>query len=187
MNKLLPIAVALAITGCGENVPLPLEKALTDYTILKATNSKGIPIFKDRNFGSLHIYSNSKSLEERAQTSLLAAKDYLEKENVKFVKVCHLMANEPDLIGTAICPTRVNYAPDGKGDNGKSSFKHKTWEAVGVKDEFDPLSIKIQILWSRNDLKFEKEDDLKEFISKSLDNRVSAADIRLPNYNMVDL
>lgn len=195
MNKLIFLFLSvLAITGCGESEPIPLEQSKSDYVILDASNSKDVPLFRDRNFGKVFIYSYSENYIERVQTSLLAAKDYLEKESIEYVKVFHLPANEPILIGTGHYIAVAEYAPDGKGNDGKSSFEHETWQARAIQGKIDPLSIEIQVLWYNNREKFQKEDDigfftdesaLKQFISKKLNNKVLATDIHLPYYKMV--
>jgi len=179
------LVLLIAIIPNGIDDP-PIEKADTNYTTYHAENSKGVPIFSSRNFGEVWIYSNAQSFKERAQTCLLAAKRYLEKENLKYVRVFLLPYGNKILVGEGSYIAKCKYAPDGKGEHGTSNLKHKTWQASAFEGKVDKKYEPIISMWYRMRDQYKKktkygnvtdEIALKQAISKTTKGNVSPQEI----------
>jgi len=195
MNKIYILAFLLFIGCSTEKVEIPTEKADPNFVVYHMENSKGIPLFANRPFGELVIFSKANTFEGRAQTSLLAAKRYLEQEGLKYVRVFHLAYGHEILVGNGSYIAKAEYAPDGKGSNASPSFTHKTWQASAVKGDVDTVNAMIEVMWYQMRDKYQKTDSygkhtdeqaLREAISKAVNGKISPDQISLPSYVLIE-
>lgn len=187
------IAMWLAIGASSP--PLPTAKADKNFKAYDAGHSKSIPLFAKRNVGDLTIFSEAKTYEERIHTVLYAAKQYLEQEDLKYVRVFHLSYPHEALIGTGAVIAIGEYAPDGKGGDGSGPLAHKTWQASAVKGEVDEVAALIEVLWNQMSDRYQVTDEsgiytdepaLKQAISKAIKGSIPPDKISLPTYRLVD-
>ena len=186
------IAMWLAISA---SPPLPIEKADKNFKAYDAGHSKGIPLFAKRNVGDLTIFSEAKTYEERIHTVLYAAKQYLEQEDLKYVRVFHLSYPHEALIGGGAVIAKGEYAPDGKGADGSGPLAHKTWQASAVKGEVNEVEALIEVLWHQMRDRYQVTDEsgtytdepaLKQAVSEAIKGSIPPDEIGLPTYHLVD-
>lgn len=191
----LLLLVIVTSVFASPNIDIPTEKADKNFTIYYQEDSKDTPLFADRNFGELTIFSSATTYEQRVHTSLFAAKQFLEKEDLSYVRVFHLAYGHKDLVGNGSFIARADYAPDGKGDNTNSSFRHKTWQASAVKGTVDELDVLIEIMWYQMRDDYQKVDNygsytdepaLRKAISDMVDGKLLPSEIHLPSYELIN-
>lgn len=162
--------------------PIPVDQALA-YDVVQREDTSS----RSRRRLTAFIYSPAKSIEARIQTSMKAAFELQQSTGCDFVKVFHLIAPDPNQVGTGTYYTDLSYAPDGLGVGGESPLRNGTWEATVTDEVVDGLTLEAEKLWWSNRSKFQRADGfggtetdekaMKEFIAKQLN--VKPADVHL--------
>ena len=194
--SLVVAGIAMWLAIGASSPPLPTEKADKNFKVYDAGHSKHMPLFVKRTVGDLTIFSDAKTYEERIHTVLYAAKQYLEQEDLKYVRVLHLSYPHEALIGAGAIIAKGEYAPDGKGD-GSGPLAHKTWQASAVKGEVNEVEALIEVMWYQMRDRYQvthesgrytytDEPALKQAISEAIKGSIPPDEIGLPTYRLVD-
>jgi len=153
--------------------PIAVDRALAYQVVQREDISS-----RSRNRLRAFIYSPAESVEARIETSMKAAFELQQSTGCDYVKVFHLIAPDPNQIGTATYYVDLSYAPDGLGVGGESPLRNRTWEAMATDQVVDSLTLKVEKLWWSNRDRFQRDNGyggretdekaLKEFIAKQL-------------------
>jgi len=153
--------------------PIAVDRALT-YEVVRREDISS----RNRNRLRAFIYSPAESVETRIETSMKAAFELQQSTDCAYVKVFHLIAPDPNQIGTATYYVDLSYAPDGLGVGGESPLRNGTWEAMVSDQVVDRQTLEMERLWWSNRDRFQRDNGyggretdekaLKEFIAKQL-------------------
>ncbi len=192
---LLALGIGMGIIDETEDDPqneskinIPTEQAL-DFIVYDLGTGMGI--------GEMVIFSEAKTFEERAHTTLNAAIKHLEQEDVDFVRACHLSFGHKILVGTGSCIAIAEYFRTDRDHRYKNKdLKHGNWEVRAYRGEVDQIKSMTKVMWYMHRDKYQIEDDLgsytdepalKKAISEMLKGKLKPEDITLPYYPLEDL
>src|SRR5215210_4474802 len=145
--------------------PIAVDRALT-YEVVRREDISS----RNRNRLRAFVYSPAESVEARIETSMKAAFELQQSTGCAYVKVFHLIAPDPNQIGTATYYVDLSYAPDGLGVGGESRLRNGTWEAMVTDRVVDRRTLEMERLWWSNRDRFQRDNDYggKETDEKAL-------------------
>lgn len=177
----------LSFPGCssenGETIKLPLEGALSDFTVFRSEVTG-----RDRTIGTVYIHSESFDFDERARTSLLAAVAFQKKKAIDYVKVHHLAMPHQVLIGKGEYIATAEFALDGRGADGSTPLRNGPWQASAFMGQRNDIEALIAVFWHQ--IQHESsgsltDEQLRHEISKRLDGQIVPEEVKLPTYTLV--
>ncbi|EGG93543.1 hypothetical protein IMCC1989_1085 [gamma proteobacterium IMCC1989] len=180
------VILLLYIVG-GPSNQAPTGQAL-EYVVIFSENWDN----QGRPSGEIVVFSKAQTFEERAHTTMKAAKDYLESKKLKYVRSYHIPSKNKNFLGKGYTLAQAAYSPDSGGTDGDSPLKNDTWEVSAYEGTVDPVKVKVALLWESMRDEYQIEDssgtytdepNLRKAIHKIVGVNVPLSKIHTPMYS----